>query len=269
MEAWRAYSRAELDRQYSPSSRVPSLQVYLDEYADRSRAARSQLKHRSLRYGPGPDDWLDHFLGPDAPGPLIVFVHGGNWQALGREDSAFAAPDAIAAGASFVAIDYGLAPATKLPEMVDAVRRGLRWLVGQAPTLGFDPARVFLAGSSAGAHLAACALEPWVAGGILLSGMYDLEPVRHCYVNDALGLDAATAQAFSPLRQPLTTPIILARGENETEEYARQHAEMALHAQGSDLVVEGRNHFDLPYDLIAPGTALGEAVLGMVQAKVR
>jgi arylformamidase len=113
-----------------------------------------------------------------------------------------------------------------------------------------------------------------VAGVALLSGMYDLEPVRRSYVNDALRLDAAAARRNSPLwyLPPELPPVVLARGGNETDGYARQHAAMlaALRARavGTAGVVEvvdpARNHFDLPYDLADGGTPLGAAVLAQL-----
>ena len=110
--------------------------------------------------------------------------------------------------------------------------------------------------------------------------MYDLEPVRRSYVNDALRLDAAGARRNSPLwlldappgspQRPLP-PVVLARGGNETEGYARQHAAMlaGLRRRGADVVDvvdPARNHFDLPYDLADGDTPLGAAVLAQLGA---
>ncbi|GLY17165.1 esterase [Kineosporia sp. NBRC 101677] len=247
---------------------MESLTAYLDAYAERSRRARTCLEHQpDLAYGPAPAERLDFFPGPDPDCPLVVYVHGGNWQALSRQESAFAAPDAHRAGIAFAAIGYGLAPDNSLPSMVASVRGGLTWLHDNATTLGFDADRIHVAGSSAGAHLVAAAVlsrTTPVAGCVLLSGMYDLEPVRHSYVNDALRLDATNARALSPIHHLHADcpPVIMARGENETDEYARQHREMAHRLKPAvDLVVPGRNHFDLPYDLLVKGTTLGDAVL--------
>jgi arylformamidase len=281
--------RAELDRQYSPSSRAPDFARILDRYRTESAAARAHLANElDVPYGPGPAERLDFF--PAAPdrtdrprrAPLHVFVHGGHWQELSKDDSCFAAPALVAAGAGFVALGYGLAPEHRLETMVDSVRRGLCWLREHARELGTGPDLLFASGSSAGAHLVAMALattptgepapagEPGtVAGACLLSGVYDLEPVRHSYVNEAVGLTRATAFANSPLHHlPLhTADVIVARGAAETDEYARQHATFAraLQAPGGgthrDLVVAGRNHFDLPLDLGRRGTVLGDAVL--------
>lgn len=281
---YRDMDQATLDREYSPSSRVPDLGLYLSAYAADSAGARARLDVRKdLRYGSSPVELLDVFPSPRPPAPLLVFVHGGYWQELSKDESAFAAPPLVAAGAAFAALDYGLAPAHRLDDIVGMVRRALLWIAGHADELGVIPTRVFLAGHSAGAHLAAMTLlDGWapagthstdlVAGVCLLSGIYDLEPIRLTYVNEALGLDAAAAARNSPIRHlpERVPPVIVARGGNETGEFARQHDEMVARLRErsprvTDVVARERNHFDIPYDLGDPATALGAAMLAQME----
>ncbi|MEU6060706.1 alpha/beta hydrolase [Streptomyces sp. NPDC047097] len=283
--------QATLDRQYSPSSRVPSLAAYLTLYERRSEAARRDHPVRAgLRYGPHPAELLDYFPGRPDPGPgrgrppLLVFVHGGNWQALGRAESAFPAPPLLRAGAAVAVVEYGLAPGTGLDAMAGMVRRAVGRLLDRAEELGFAPDRLYLCGTSAGAHLVAMALLPGpyeepaggpdvsgrIAGAVLLSGMYDLEPVRLSYVNEALRLDEAAALRNSPLHRlpERLPPVVMARGGNETEEYVRQHERMVAALRGraevAEVVAERRDHFDLPGDLGVRGTELGDTVLGLL-----
>lgn len=275
---------AELESQYSPSSRVHDLAPFLAEYARGSEAARSDLSVRvGLRYGAGARESMDYFSAGQPNAPLHVYIHGGYWQELSKDESAFAAPGFIRQGMNFVALGYGLAPEYQLDEIVAQVRNGLAWLLSRYEELGFDPRQVFLSGSSAGAHLVAMALLPgWMPGGghpadlfagvVLLSGIYDLEPIRHTYVNAKIGMDALAARRNSPIfalpdRLP---PMIVARGGVETEEFARQHDDfvLAIAARGGvaqDLVIEHRNHFDLPFDLGIRESLLGRAVLGLRQ----
>jgi arylformamidase len=261
---------------------VDDLQVYLDEYASRSAAARQRYPvHRALRYGPCVTETLDYFSPRSPRAPLHVFVHGGFWQMLSKDESAFTAPGFLDAGAAFAAVNYGLAPAYTLDTIVGMVRRAVCWLHGHGGELGFDPDRLYLSGSSAGAHLVAMALLPGpapgggdasrlVAGATLLSGVYDLEPVSRSYVNDAMGLDAAAVLRNSPVHHlpDALPPVIIARGGVETDEFIRQHQLMAAAlgevAPVTDIVEPTRNHFDLPYDLANPGTGLGRAVLAQM-----
>jgi arylformamidase len=280
-----SFDQATLDREYSPSSCVPSLKRYLDEYAALSELARrSHRVLKDLSYGPHPEETLDFFPATRG-GPVHVFVHGGNWQELTKESSAFPAPHFVRAGAAFAAVNYGLAPGYSLDEMVAMVRRCIRWLRTQAQELGVDPERLFLSGVSAGAHLVAMALvaespeEPGlaerVAGVTLMSGLYDLQPVRRSYVNEALRLDAVSAERNSPVRRlpPRLPPVVLARGGQETSEFIRQHALMKGALQGRtaliEVVSEPRNHFDLSYDLGTRNTPLGDAVLAQMKLDER
>ncbi|MGW3995040.1 alpha/beta hydrolase [Amycolatopsis sp. NPDC004772] len=257
-------------RDLMPGRLVPDVGEYLGEYAARTSAARAR-GHRTLRYGTAEPELLDLFPVPGASrAPLMVFVHGGFWQESGRHQAAFTAGGFLDRGVAFAALGYGLAPAYRLGEMVAMIRRAIRLLTHVAPALGIEPARIHLAGSSAGAHLAAMALLPGgapVAGVTLLSGLYELEPLIGSAVDDALGLSVIEARENSPLGKlpPALPPVILARGEREPAEFIRQHDAMAasLTAAGADvtdLVGVGRNHFDLPYDLTDPATPLGAAV---------
>lgn len=277
MEVWNGMTQPELDREYSPSSRAPGFEAVLAEYRSRGDRARAALPSRlDLSYGPHPAERLDVFPAAGPGAPMVVFVHGGHWQEGSKEDGAFAAEPLATAGFAFCAVGYGLAPQRSLGEMVGSVRRCLGWLAAHAGRFGSDPAKLYVAGSSAGAHLLAAALgrpRPGeaamrdVMGACLLSGVYDLEPVRHSYVNDRVGLDAAQARDLSLAgRLPLAArQVILARGELETAEYARQQDSFAqaLTASGqppTSLVIAGRNHFDVVFDLADERTVLGAAV---------
>ncbi|MEU4985623.1 alpha/beta hydrolase [Streptomyces sp. NPDC021969] len=273
-------ARAALDRDYSPSSRVPDLDVHLARYATDSARARAALPvHLDVPCGPLPEQRLDLFPAPDPHAPLFVFVHGGYWQELSKSEAAFAAQDFTAAGISFAALGYGLAPRFRLRAITAAVGDSLRRIRTGRARLPIAPGAVHLGGHSAGAHLVACALldtdgpDPaGFASATLISGVYDLEPLRHTYVNDALGMDADEARDCTPLhRLPARLPrLVVAVGDNETEAFTAQHHRFvgAARAAGADvtgLVVPGRHHFDLPFDLADPGTVLGAAVLRVVR----
>ncbi|MFJ6694603.1 alpha/beta hydrolase [Streptomyces sp. NPDC091272] len=285
---WRTYGQEELDRQYSPSSRVDDLGVHLARYATDSALARSAPAARTaLRCGPLPEQTFDLFPAARAGAPLLVFVHGGYWQEQSRNEAAFAARDFVAAGISFAALGYGLAPRHSMRQVTAAAGDSLRWICTSLAQLPGAPRTVHLAGHSAGAHLVVSALldpEGWrragttasdaVSSAVLLSGVYDLEPLRHTYVNDLLGMDEDEARDCSPqLRLPAALPpLIVARGENETDEFARQQERFVRSARlggtrVTPLVVDGRHHFDLPFDLGDPATSLGNEVLRRVVAR--
>jgi arylformamidase len=266
---WRKLSLAELEKEYSPSSMIggnyqPFIKSYID---DSARAYQSLACHRHLRYGAGPRALLDFFPARSSAAGLLIFIHGGYWQELSKNESSLLAPAWVAAGLAHAVIDYDLAPAITLEGIVAQCHEAIDWLLDRASELGFDADQVVVAGSSAGAHLAAmvCLQKPRLRGAVLLSGLYDLEPLVPTYVNQALGLDASRAQRLSPLgglraatlqgfTRPRFPPCVVAYGEIETLEFKRQSVVFAealndANALVTTVQVPARNHFDLVNEL--------------------
>src|SRR6201997_5488585 len=282
---WRDWPLTERERQYSPSRSVPAYAPYFEAYVARSREAkRLSGWHSDLRWGEQPEETFDYLPAGAPDAPLLVYLHGGYWQELSKNESLFAAPDCVANGIAFAAIDYSLAPKAKLETIVDQARRALASLHRQAATLGFDARRICVAGSSAGAHLAAMLLvEGWqtdcglpagaVAGAILLSGIYDLEPLVGTYIDAALHLRTADVSTLSPARLKLGRPVktVVAWAENETSEFKRQSQAFAseLRASGfhvSEFEVAGQIHFDIVFGLADATTLLGSATIALIKA---
>lgn len=251
-------ARVRRDLDYSPSSLVPDSAAILDRYVEESRRARETLPWKEIAYGDDPMARIDLF---PADGPMLIYIHGGYWQELDKSDSAFMVPGLHAQGVAVAVLGYGLAPRLDLDAIVAMVRAGVRFLMD---TAGSRP--VYLAGSSAGAHLAAmCLPVARVSGAILLSGVYDLEPLVGTYINGAVGMDEGTALRNSPLRLPIEPPLsIVVRGEHEPVGFAEQHEAWLRAHPGESLIVQDRNHFDLPLDLGDPSTTLGRKALELM-----
>ena len=166
----------------------------------------------------------------------------------------------VAHGISVALVGYDLCPTIALGGIVDQVRAACAWLWRQAPALGHDPWRMFVGGHSAGAQLAAVTLATaWPAldrglprallrGGVAVSGVYDLAPLRATSINDAVGLDAAGARQWSPVHMnPVAgASLLLAVGGAESAAFRRQTADLARawHAVvTATLEVPGANHF--------------------------
>ncbi|MDE1147982.1 MAG: alpha/beta hydrolase [Azospirillaceae bacterium] len=91
-----------------------------------------------------------------APLPVILFIHGGGFSAGDLEThEVLARAIANKAQALVLYVDYRLAPEHPFPAGLDDVYATLEWLTAHAPEIGGDPARIALAGDSAGATLAA------------------------------------------------------------------------------------------------------------------
>ena len=281
------FDQDTLDREYSPRSCIDDIDVYLDEYARTSKVAKSDaLKDNACdadqRYGPDAEETLDLFLPAErGSAPLHVFIHGGYWQLLSKDESCFAAPIFQRHGSLFAALNYTLAPQQTLTGIVEENRRAITWLYKNADNWGFDRERIYLSGHSAGAHLAMMMLQTdWpkfglpqdvIKGVCAISGVYDLEPVRLSYVNDVLGMDTGEAERNSPIRHSLTNrcPVILAYGDNETGEFKRQTDEYESVLQDAGIPVTlseiaDRNHFDVILDLADANSWLSRQVFSQM-----
>ena len=282
-DAWRDWPIARLEREYSPSSCVPSIDPFLQAYTRASAEALAKLSsHRNLPWGDGPDEVFDFFPAASPNSPLLAFFHGGYWQEHSKDDVLFVASKCVPRGIAYASVNYTLAPQATVSTIVDQCRRAVVSIHRQATELGFNPRRLFVAGSSAGAHLASMVLvDGWrrdrgssgnvVCGAILLSGVYDLHPLVPTYINQALQLNANDAMALSPNTHPLAPPIpvVVAWGENETDEFKRQSHAFAGVLRSSGFPVKmlearGANHFDIVFEIADPQTPLGNATLELI-----
>jgi len=280
---WRSLSDNEREREYSPSSCIGGdLGPYLAEYAASSQAAREHCAHQGLEiqtisYGRSATQTIDLVVPADRPAPLVVFIHGGYWQELSKRESFSPAPGFVSHGVAYAAIDYTLAPTAGVGEIVDECRSAVAHLRFDADALGVDPERIVIAGSSAGAHLTAMVsldtATTWrPAGMALISGVYELEPLIGTSINGALDLDSAAARRLSPARMDLCNPppAVVTWGENETAQFKMQSALFAQQLRNTgghtaELEIPDRNHFDVLTDFGDPTSALGQAILGLVQ----
>lgn len=284
-DIYRGMDRATLDRAYSPSSMVPSIDPFLARYAADSAMVRAGFaadRWASVAYGPGAAHSFDLFRPIEAPAPLVVFIHGGYWQALSKADASFPARALADAGIAYASLDYTLAPHARLDAIVEEARAALSRIWVSHAHLGIDRQRIVLSGHSAGAHLAAMLLATnWAArglpdlrpaGAILIGGIYDLEPIRLSYVDEALHLDVAAVDRNSPLRMTpaVDCPLVVTWAEHDTDEFKRQSRALAMHWAGGGRAVTtfeqaGRNHFDCLFDWCEPQTRLfkeAERLLG-------
>ncbi len=196
------------------------------------------LHARDLRYGPTTDETLDLVV-PHTGAPLVVYFHGGYWRRLHKDDCTFVARGLAPHGVATAIVNYGLAPAVPLEEIVAQARRSVDWLRAHAKEHGADPSRIVVAGHSAGGHLAAmCAVDAPVTGVVTLSGLHDLRPVASSFVNEWLKLDDARAAALSPALLAPAAPVTVAAvaGVRETDAFKAQGRDFAdaWRARGCD-----------------------------------
>lgn len=283
------------DREYNNRANVPDNPAHMARWGEWSAQVRERggfsadLGYADAGSRHPQDETLDYFPAPTpadggaAPPPLLVFVHGGYYRALDKRDHSFVASVLPALGVSVAVVNYSLVPSVTVPDIVRQVLRSVAWLYRQSGELGHDPQRLFAAGHSVGGHLVAMLMAArWpqlapdlpadlVKGGLSVSGLYDMEPLRRAaFLQCDLQLSEDDVARLSPAYMAPATaaPLSLAVGEREAAEYHRQHALMRAawpanvrSPAASDLVLPGCHHFNVLDGFNDADSALVRAVL--------
>lgn len=270
---WRDMDRTALDAAYNNSEAVPESPGIVEGWRQRSQKVRAGDGARlDIAYGERPREKFDYFPA-QAGGPLFVFIHGGYWQMREKESFAIFAEGPRAKGFNVAIPGYTLAPDISLRGIVEEIRRALRFLASEAEDLHFDPSRILVGGWSAGGHLTAMMLDhPAVKGGLAISGIFDLEPIANCYLNEALKLDAADSETLSPCNHlgPGNAPLRLCVGGAELPELQRQSADYTAAAAEAGQSVQhqvlaGHNHFTILEELANPDGALTQELVALAE----
>jgi arylformamidase len=277
---YRDYDQATLDAQYNNQNKISQagFQSLLKRCAEMSESARLKRHcHLNVPYGQASSETLDIFradgTGPQAP--VEIFFHGGYWRMLDKRDFSYVADGFAPRGCTTVVVNYGLIPTVTLEQLVEQCRQAVIWVRRHIDEYGGDPSRIYLSGHSAGAHLVAMLLTTdWVnydagdpssflRGATLISGIYDLEPIRLSYLNKTLGFKPATVAQNSPvaLASRVDLPLVVAVGSLEGDEYIRQSTSLTK-AWAPDLaklklqLFQNEDHFSIRMQLGEPDSPL-------------
>ncbi|MBN8939953.1 MAG: alpha/beta hydrolase [Rhizobiales bacterium] len=266
----------DLETEYNNRARVPDHPVVMQGWARDAAAYRDASPAAVLdqSYGAGERHRYDLFpaASPRAGAPILLFIHGGYWQALDKSWFSHMARGANDHGLDVAVMSYDLCPAVTIAEIVAqaiACARALHARTGR---------RILPFGHSAGGHLAAClAATDWaglgepadlIAAALPISGLFHLAPLVPTSINKALGLDAAEAARLSPLTwtPPRGLRVTAVVGGNEAPEYLRQSRGLVecwgvLGARTRMIEVPGANHFTVVLPFADPASELtGELV---------
>jgi arylformamidase len=257
---WRGLSKLELDAGLNNSAAVAGSADLFAGWEHRSAEFRAaQSGHLDLRYGPRERNRID-FFGAASNAPTLLFIHGGYWQMRAKEAFSMFAGGPMTHSINVALIGYTLAPDATLEGIVAEIHAGVDFLAARLPELGGDPERIAVSGWSAGGHLTAMAMShPKIRGGVGISGIYDLEPIRHSYLNVKLGLDEAMSRRNSPMMQTAGAmkPLALTVGSAELPLLRKQTADFAAHRATYGLPVSyeeipAANHFTIMDEMLAP-----------------
>lgn len=280
---YRGMNQRELDRQYDARATVDDIAPFLEQYAALTAAAKAELEViGDVPFGSHPDEVLDFFpVGQNAP--VFIFIHGGYWRLLSKNESAFFARCFVERGISVAAVNYSLAPMVSLDEITRQVRSAVAYLWHEADRYGIDRARLHVGGTSAGGHLVGMVLaDGWrshfglpdnaIAGAVAINGLFDLEPVRLSFPNEWVRLDAAAARRNSPIHHlpNKACPLLVTWAGLDTDEFKRQSRDYAdacrqVGFSVAHFEVSDRNHFDIILDLADPERDLTRRVFAQIE----
>ncbi|QDV45863.1 Carboxylesterase [Stieleria neptunia] len=160
--------------------------------------------------------------------PIAFWIHGGGWQkgdkaGVQRKPQAF-----VEKGMVFISINYRFVPAVTVEEMTGDIAKAIKWGHDHADDFGGDRETLFVAGHSAGAHLAAliCTDERYLKA----EGM-SLGDITGCMPVDTAAYDVANhAKSIRPRRSPLQIAVF---GESETRQ--KELSPITYVAKGNDI----------------------------------
>lgn len=281
---WLDLDQKALDDAYDQSVWAKNAKQLLDRYAWLSEETRARLgPPRRIAYGPTVIEGLDLYAASASNAPIHVFIHGGAWRSGAASAWGYPAEMLNRAGAHYIALDFVnvIEANGELRAMAEQVRRAIAWIYRNASQFGGDRDRIYISGHSSGGHLAGVALTTdWrkqglpqeiVKGAVLLSGLYDLEPVRLSARSRYVKFTDATEEELSPQRHldRIVAPIVVAYASLDTPEFQRQSRDFAAAVEAAGkrvklLVAQNYNHFEAPELFANPYGLLGREVLAMM-----
>ncbi|MBT4751642.1 MAG: alpha/beta hydrolase [Rhodospirillaceae bacterium] len=284
------YDQEQLNAQYNQRTLVPDIGPYSKQAQVDTAAARAEFDcEPKVSYGPEDGQWMAVYRAKAATpvdAPILIYFHGGAWLVAEEGRDGQVAPEFVRAGAVFVAPNFSVVPNVSLGDMVRQCREAVAHCYANAASLGGDAARIHVCGHSSGSHLTAMtAVTDWqsdfglpadvIKGATLVSGPYDLAPVRLSARNEYLDLSAEDEQRLSPGRHLRSDapPAIFAYGGGELDEFQRQSRVLAAAWEGATgrasepLVFPGNNHFQMREEYGRAGSTLAQAVLAQMGLK--
>ena len=277
-------SEEQINLEYNAVLAVPDLHKYVDQDIEASHFVRSEFEsHLDQAYGSDPDETIDIFPAKDPNSPVLLFIHGGYWRSLSSQDFSFVARGLVESGVTVAMPNYSLCPKVSMTKITQQNRTALIWLYQHAARYNGNRDRIFVCGHSAGGQQAAMlSLTDWakdydlpedvIKGCMPVSGIFDLSPLYHSWLQPSLKLTDATVLSQSPFLQipQQAPPMLVSVGGDESDEFVRQSADFVT-AWGNSAVsvkldiLSGKNHFSVIQDLYNKDSPLCKSMLGFIQ----
>ena len=279
MLVYEKYDQEQLNLQYNNRYHVPDFEVHLKQWEDKSRLTEKDYRIvKDISYGMRSRECLDIFPSPQKGSKTLIFIHGGYWQKFDKSSFHFIART-FADHITIVIINYPLIPSVNMDQLVESCRHAINWIHINIDKWNGDPDQLYIAGHSAGAHLAAMLVtkensqsdKSFIKGICTMSGLFDLVPIQLSNINDVLQMDKETATRNSPfLKDPFETcRLLITVGTEETDEFKNQSRKLTNNWKNKNNTVEllelpGLNHFSILSSIDDPDSLLNMSIRKMM-----
>jgi arylformamidase len=277
-------SQEQIDLEYDVEASVPDFTIYANMFVGESEKVRQEMNCMlDVRFGPSLDETLDIFPAADPDAPILVFVHGGYWRMLTSKEFSFVARGPVTRGYTVIVTNYSLCPKVSIDEITRQSRAALAWLRTTDLRFNGNRDRIFVSGHSAGGQQTAELLgtdwkgeyglnEDIIKGGISISGIFDLRPLRYSFVQPKLLLTHDTIERQSPLFHlpKKAPPLLVSVGGDESNEFRRQSSEYyaawcSAGLNGEYFEQDAKNHFTAIEGFLDPNSTLFKAMDGFMR----
>lgn len=276
-------TQAELNAQYNPGEIGIDIPAYMNWYSNTSARVREELPCQlNIPFGFTLWEHLDIFPAAQPHAPIMIFIHGGYWMMASSKEFSFVAKGMVSAGITTVVINYALCPKVTIDEIVRQTRAAVAWVYRNAESFGGDPNKIYVSGHSAGGHLTAMSMiTEWendyglpnniIKGGCAISGLFDLMPFPHTWLQPIIQLTSGEVLRNSAIRHIPETAgsLIVTYGEEESSEFRRQSQDFLAAwkikgLQGEYLAQPEKNHFSAIDGFLDANSLLSKAILTQI-----
>ncbi len=261
MHIYKEYTQDQLNLQYNNRFHVPDFQIHIQQWENCSReTGKKYTVVKDIPYGSLPRECLDIFPSTNPDSKTLIFIHGGYWLRFDKSFFHFIAGAFAGYDITTVLINYPLMPSATMDQLVLSCQKAVEWVYQNIAPFNGNPAQLYIAGHSAGAHLAAMLLttkellnyQISIKGICTLSGLFNLLPIQLSNINEELQMDKDTAIRNSPamLTPVALCPLLITAGSAETDEFKDQSHEFYNSLENKNGTVElieipGLNHFSI------------------------
>lgn len=278
------YTQSQLDELYDQTVWAKNYKQIIDRYQYRSDLTEKTLSKPSVvKYRNSDIESFNFYRSPTKNSPLVIFIHGGAWKSGKSFNYNYPAMMFNQKGISYISLDFSNVQEVGLDGMVKQITNAVTYIY-KDKNLGINKDKIYIVGHSSGAHLASVLLTTdWksyqlptniIKGATLISGIYDLKPVKQSARSKYVFIDEKIENAYSPIlhSEKINMPVIISYGSLESQEFKRQSIAFyeKLEQTNKSVSIINQdlfNHFEIMDDFGNPYNSVAAKTIEMILNK--